>query len=208
LNRKIHISLLYLELYKSEQHSDSITGLLRLNEERSARFLQTINQLDFFKNMIKEFSTIIPVNEQRLSTNGRWQYDPTSPKKLLLSFNINEAKDNTIEPSSQEIFDYLSALITNKGFTALSNNEYMALIDESSPFTMTQNYFDKFFPLIIMFIVCSIVLITLYFLARRKNPEGSNSTIFESFFIIQDFAMNLIFILYDIKNVPELVIPK
>jgi hypothetical protein len=179
-----------------------------LNEEGSTIFLQTINHSDFFKNMIKEFSKIIPVNEQRLSTNSRWQYDPTSPKKLLLSFNINEANDNIIEPSSQAIFDYLSALITNKGFTALSNNEYTSLIDETSPFTMTQNYFEKFFPLIIIFVVSSVLLITLYFLARRKNPEGSNFTIVECAFIIQDFVMNLIFILYDVKNVQELVIPK
>jgi hypothetical protein len=80
------------------------------------------------------------------------------PKKLLLSFNINKAKDNTIEPSSQTIFNYLSALITNKGFTALSNNEYMSLIDKSSPFTMTQNYFEKFFPLITIFVYLNLPL--------------------------------------------------
>jgi hypothetical protein len=88
-------------------------------------------------------------------------------------------------------------LITNKGFTVLSNNEYTSLIDESSPFTMTQNYFEKFFPLIIIFVVSSILLITSYFLACQKNPEGRNSTIFELAFIIQD-----------IKNDPELVILK
>ena len=88
--------------------------------------------------MIQEFSKIIPVTEQRLLTSGKWQYDPTSPKKVLLSFNIVEAKDYTIEPNSRIIFDDLSTLIKEKGFTALSFNEYTSLIDESAPFTMTR----------------------------------------------------------------------
>ncbi|UZO00153.1 uncharacterized protein OCT59_001407 [Rhizophagus irregularis] len=114
--------------------------------------------------MIQEFSKVIPVNEQRLSTNGKWQNDPFYPKKLL-SFTINEAK-NAIEPSSKTMFDNLNTLIEKKGFTALSNNEYTSLIDESASFTITQDYFGKFLPLIIIFIVNQIILILLYFLAR------------------------------------------
>ncbi|RGB33837.1 hypothetical protein C1646_788107 [Rhizophagus diaphanus] len=121
---------------KMAQHSDSVTGLLRLNEEGSLQFLQ-MNHSVFFKNMIQEFSEVIPVTEHRLSTSGKWQYDPTSPKKVLLSFNIIEAKDYTIEQNSQKIFDDLSTLFKKKGFTALSFNEYTSLIDESAPFTMT-----------------------------------------------------------------------
>jgi hypothetical protein len=34
--------------------------------------------------MIKEFSKIIPVNEQKLLTNCIWQYDPTSPQKIIV----------------------------------------------------------------------------------------------------------------------------
>ncbi|POG75247.1 hypothetical protein GLOIN_2v1770458 [Rhizophagus irregularis DAOM 181602=DAOM 197198] len=86
--------------------------------------------------MIQEFSKVIPVNEQRLSTNGKWQNDPFYPKKLL-SFTINEAK-NAIEPSSKTMFDNLNTLIEKKGFTALSNNEYTSLIDESASFTITR----------------------------------------------------------------------
>ncbi|PKY21346.1 hypothetical protein RhiirB3_524953 [Rhizophagus irregularis] len=92
---------------KTIQHSDSVTGLLRLNEKESSNFLQ-MNHSVFFKNMIQEFSKIIPVTEQRLSTSGKWQYDPTSPKKVLLSFNIIEAKDYTIKSNFQIIFDNLN----------------------------------------------------------------------------------------------------
>ncbi|PKC57174.1 hypothetical protein RhiirA1_472911 [Rhizophagus irregularis] len=66
--------------------------------------------------MIQEFSKVIPVNEQRLSTNAK----------------------NAIEPSSKTMFDNLNTLIEKKGFTALSNNEYTSLIDESASFTITR----------------------------------------------------------------------
>ncbi|PKY34783.1 hypothetical protein RhiirB3_532939 [Rhizophagus irregularis] len=143
--------------FKTGQHSVSVTGLLRLNDEGSSKFLQTNHQSEFFNNVIQEFSKIIPVNEQRITTNGKWQYDPTSPKKVLLSFTINEAK-SAMEPSSKIIFDNLGTLIERKGFTALSNNEYSSLIDESASFTMTSkccslNIFD----------ICKIINISLNF---------------------------------------------
>jgi hypothetical protein len=93
--------------------------------------------------MIHEFSEIVPVREQRLSTNNKWQNDPIYPQKILLSFRINEAKDNT-ELNSQVIFDSLKALIKNKGYTALSVNEYTSLIDESASFEMTSKCLIKY----------------------------------------------------------------
>ncbi|UZO13547.1 uncharacterized protein OCT59_005044 [Rhizophagus irregularis] len=191
---------------KTAQHSDSVTGLLRLNEEGSSKFFQ-MNHSIFFKNMIQEFAKVIPVTEQRLSASGKWQYDPTSPKKVLLSFNIIEAKDHTIELNSQIIFDDISTLIKKKGFTALSFNEYTSLIDESAPFTMTRDYINEFYPLIIIFVVGLAVIIVLYVLARRKNPNARNSVIIETCFIMQDIAMDLAFILLKVKNTPHLFIP-
>ncbi|PKY20616.1 hypothetical protein RhiirB3_498292 [Rhizophagus irregularis] len=136
--------------FKTGQHSVSVTGLLRLNEEGSSKFLQLNHQSEFFNNIIQEFSKIIPVDEQRITTNGKWQNDPTFPKKVLLSFTINEAK-SAMEPSSKTIFDNLGTLIERKRFTALSNYEYSSLIDESASFTIT-SYFGKFLPLIIIFL--------------------------------------------------------
>ncbi|PKY55866.1 hypothetical protein RhiirA4_505513 [Rhizophagus irregularis] len=120
------------------QHSNSVAGLLRLNEEGSLKFLQ-MNHSVFFKSMIQEFSKVIPVNEQRISTSG--------------------------------------------------------------------NYFEEFRLLIIIFTVGLIVLIILYILARRKNSEAKNSVIFETYFIIQDFAVDLAFVLLKVKNTPHLKIP-
>ncbi|POG57780.1 hypothetical protein GLOIN_2v1791295 [Rhizophagus irregularis DAOM 181602=DAOM 197198] len=189
------------------QHSNSVTGLLRLNEEGSLKFLQT-NHSVFFKSMIREFSKTIPVTEQRISTSGIWKYDTTSPKKILLTFKINEAKDDhIIEPNSQTIFEILRTLIKQKRFTALSSNEYTSLIDESAPFIMTRNYFEEYRSLIIIFIVGLVVLIILYILARLKNPEAKNSVIFDTWFIIQDFAVDLAFVLLKVNNTPHLKIP-
>ncbi|RGB40402.1 hypothetical protein C1646_753350 [Rhizophagus diaphanus] len=190
--------------FKTERHSESITGLLRLNEEGSSKFLQT-NQSEFFNNIIQEFSKIIPVDKQRITTNGKWQNDPTFPKKVLLSFTINEAK-SAMEPSSKTIFDNLGTLIERKRFTALSNNEYASFIDESASFTMT-SYFGKFLPLIIIFLVSAIILLILYFLAHWKHPEGRNMAIFETALIMQDFAVDLTFTLLRVNNTPHLVIP-
>ncbi|CAB4414769.1 unnamed protein product [Rhizophagus irregularis] len=202
INKKIW--MISTKPFKTGQHSDSVTGLLRLNEEGSSKFLQT-NQSEFFNNIIQEFSKIIPVDEQRITTNGKWQNDPTFPKKVLLSFTINEAK-SAMEPSSKTIFDNLGTLIERKRFTALSNNEYSSLIDESASFTIT-SYFGKFLPLIIIFLVSMVILIILYFLARWKNPEGRNIAIFETALIMQDFAVDLIFTLSRVNNTPHLVIP-
>ncbi|CAB4414758.1 unnamed protein product [Rhizophagus irregularis] len=202
INKKIW--MISTKPFKTGQHSVSVTGLLRLNEEGSSKFLQT-NQSEFFNNIIQEFSKIIPVDEQRITTNGKWQNDPTFPKKVLLSFTINEAK-SAMEPSSKTIFDNLGTLIERKRFTALSNNEYSSLIDESASFTIT-SYFGKFLPLIIIFLVSMVILIILYFLARWKNPEGRNIAIFETALIMQDFAVDLIFTLSRVNNTPHLVIP-
>ncbi|UZN99994.1 uncharacterized protein OCT59_001250 [Rhizophagus irregularis] len=120
---------------KTTQHSDSVTGLLQLNDEGSSKFLQ-MNHSVFFKNMIQEFSKIIPVTEQKLSTSG--------------------------------------------------------------------DYFEEFYLLIIILIVGLVVLILLYVLACLKNLEKRNFAIFE---IIQDFAMDLAFILLKVKNTSYLMIP-
>ncbi|RGB28059.1 hypothetical protein C1646_768306 [Rhizophagus diaphanus] len=189
INEKIWI--ISTKPFKNRQHSVSVTGLLRLNEEGSSKFLQQTNQLEFFNNMIREFSKIIPVDEQRITTNGKWQNDPTFPKKVLLSFTINEAK-SAMEPSSKSIFDNLGALIERKGFTDLSNNEFTSLIDESASLTITLSI---------------IILIILYFLARWKNPEGRNFAIFEIALILQDFAVDLTFTLLRVNYTPHLVIP-
>ncbi|RIA85737.1 hypothetical protein C1645_808122, partial [Glomus cerebriforme] len=190
--------------FKKEQHSDSVTGALRLNEEGSSIFLQTDNQSGFIKNLFQELSNIIPVNNQRLTSNGRWQYDPTAPKKVLLSFNINEAKDDATEQSSLTIYDHLNTLIAQKDYTALSNSNYTYFIDDSR---MTQNYFEKFFPLFMIYIICVIILIILYAIARQKNSGGKNFAIFGTAFLIQDFVVDLLFTLLYVKNVPFLIIP-
>ncbi|POG66305.1 hypothetical protein GLOIN_2v366506 [Rhizophagus irregularis DAOM 181602=DAOM 197198] len=145
------------------------------------KFLQT-NQSELFKNMIQEFSKIIPVDEQRLSTSGIWK---------------NEAK-GAIELSSRTIFDDLSTLIKKKGFRALSNNEYTSLI-ESASFIMTRDHIKEFYPLIIIFIIFIVNLIILYFLARWKNPEGRNIAIFETALIMQRFWCGVV------KNTPHLI---
>ncbi|PKC62148.1 hypothetical protein RhiirA1_538705 [Rhizophagus irregularis] len=134
--------------------------------------------------MIQEFSKIIPVDEQRLSTSGIWK---------------NEAK-GAIELSSRTIFDDLSTLIKKKGFRALSNNEYTSLI-ESASFIMTRDHIKEFYPLIIIFIIFIVNLIILYFLARWKNPEGRNIAIFETALIMQRFWCGVV------KNTPHLIIP-
>ncbi|RGB34263.1 hypothetical protein C1646_760736 [Rhizophagus diaphanus] len=159
--------------FKTGKHSDSITGLLQLNEEGSSKFLQA-NQSEFFNNIIQAFSKIIPVDEQRITTNGKWENAPTSPKKVV---------------------------------TALSNNEYTSLIDESTSFTITQDYFRKYLPLIIIFLASIIILIILYFLAWWKNPEGRNSAIFETALMMQDLAVDLTFTLLRVNNTPHLVVP-
>ncbi|PKY50367.1 hypothetical protein RhiirA4_466824 [Rhizophagus irregularis] len=74
------------------------------------------------------------------------KYDTTSPEKILLTFKINEAKDDhAIELNFQTIFEILRTLIKQKRFTTLSSNEYTSLIDESAPFTMTRNYFEEYY---------------------------------------------------------------
>ncbi|PKY63583.1 hypothetical protein RhiirA4_493080 [Rhizophagus irregularis] len=72
---------------------------------------------------------------------------------------------------------------------------------------MTRNYFEEYRSLIIIFIVGLVVLIILYILARLKNPEARNSVIFDTWFIIQDFAVDLAFVLLKVNNTPHLKIP-
>ncbi|GBC50591.2 hypothetical protein GLOIN_2v1692780 [Rhizophagus irregularis DAOM 181602=DAOM 197198] len=77
---------------KMAQHSDSVTGLLRLNEGGSLKFLQ-MNHSIFFKNMIQKFFKIIPVTE---STSGKWKYDPISIQDFAdLAFILLKVKNTS-----------------------------------------------------------------------------------------------------------------
>jgi hypothetical protein len=139
---------LHLEPFKKEQHSDSVTGLLRLDKEGSSIFLQAKDRSGFVRNLIQEFSTMIPINGARLSSNERSQPDPDSPDNLFLSFKINEAKDDANEPSSSTIYENLRAMIENRGYTAVSNDNYTSLVDKIRITREYYRYHSNFYVLL------------------------------------------------------------
>ncbi|PKC00547.1 hypothetical protein RhiirA5_505122 [Rhizophagus irregularis] len=98
---------------KMAQHSDSVTGLLRLNEGGSLKFLQ-MNHSVFFKNMIQKFFKIIPVTE---STSGKWKYDPISIQDFAvdLAFILLKVK-NTSYLIISTMYDILCFTYCNQYF--------------------------------------------------------------------------------------------
>ncbi|CAG8441094.1 7681_t:CDS:10 [Ambispora gerdemannii] len=194
---------------RETEFADSVNALLRLTVEGTKYFedLSANRKNKFFEDLQNELALIIPVDLSRLSTTKRYQYDPsTSKSQILLPLKFQSTHDLD-QLSTYDITDSLDTLIRNKGITAMSNSDNAKYLDEDYGLNRRPNLWDEIKFILIGVLAGVIILVILYFLAKRKHKEGRNFEIFKIILIIVDLAFDISFIINNGRDVRWLFVP-
>ncbi|CAG8580564.1 3417_t:CDS:2, partial [Dentiscutata heterogama] len=119
-----------------------VSGKLLLTKSGSQYFqiLDNNGKHDFFIILIKELTDMIPIEQERLSSNEHYQlYNPGSDsKQIIIMLSISESRNNN-ESIASVIKDDLNLLILEKEFTAISGGNVTKYLDESYGFQLIGN---------------------------------------------------------------------
>ncbi|CAG8633936.1 7603_t:CDS:2, partial [Cetraspora pellucida] len=146
-----------------------------------------LNSLDqnlrnkFFDNLTAEISQMIPVEQNRLSTNRKSQIDPSNNivNQELLNLDIKSTKDYK-QPSAVTIIRILNSLIKNKDYTPIITGQTTQYLDSTYGFQESP---------------------------RRIEKTGHNVVVIQLGFIIFDVVINSLFVGNNGKDVIWLYIP-
>ncbi|CAG8600103.1 1138_t:CDS:10, partial [Acaulospora morrowiae] len=191
-------------------HGDTTTGLLRLTPEGTSLFeqLSTDDRNSFLDSMVTKLTELVPINPSRITTNRRNQPDPNAPTHQTLFPVTLGATDDKSQRTVQQIIDDLDELIKNKGYNSFSREYPTSYLDETYVFSPSVNLWDAYKFQLLAFFVGLWVLAIIYFLARRKYPEGQNFMIVKLTIILVDLSLDIAFVLLSAKNVPQIYTPR
>src|SRR6266487_6545951 len=108
---------------------DTSIGKLRLNATGTEYFLKLSDQGAFLEGLRLELSMALPVDLDRISTDGRFQNDPSN-NRVLIHYTIKKTRDLN-QRSSKELFDDLNILIRKKDSTPISFYSKTSYLDET-----------------------------------------------------------------------------
>ncbi|KAF0561761.1 hypothetical protein F8M41_019380 [Gigaspora margarita] len=192
-------------------YAGDILGILRLTTSGS-QYFQTLNdsaRSEFFSSLINELTIMIPAENNRLSSDGRHQFDPTTEMQILISFSISQAKGGENLLSTQ-LAKNLDQLIIYGAHTGISTGNTTVYLDHSYGFRQNMTIADLFDSnqtmLILLFIGINIVLL-FYTIGRFRSPESENSIILRIGITLFRFGAFSAFVFTNTKNVPRLFVP-
>ena len=119
---------------------------MRLTSEGTTFF----NNLDkggkdnFFNEILRELSEVIPIDIKRLSTSKRHRSDPRVIDQIQFPITIKSAND-TSERTVQQVINDLDTLVKNKGITPISFKRLTSYLDSTHGFQPTSNYESSIF---------------------------------------------------------------
>ncbi|CAG8522060.1 11780_t:CDS:10 [Funneliformis caledonium] len=163
----------------NQQFTDNKNVLLRLDEIGTQYFnnFSSPERNQFFDDLLIAFSQLIPVPLERLHTSKRFQYD-----------------------SSRDDLLFLPVLIQMR-LIATRNKE------EMNTEMILKNLWTVYRYEIAGIICTFFVLFVLVFLAHNSYPEGNSMSLFKFIVILIDFIMDILFLFYNVQDVPYLYIP-
>ena len=86
---------------------------------------------NFTDKLLQEISEILPVDLDRLSSEGTNQIDTSaSSEQLIIPLTIKSTRDPS-KRNANNLHSDLDTMIKNKGFTEISRRAYTSLLDES-----------------------------------------------------------------------------
>ncbi|CAG8738066.1 10534_t:CDS:2, partial [Gigaspora rosea] len=118
-----------------------ITGVIRLTPDGSNHYLSlsSVDQQKFHKQLATDLSSIIPVEDNRLTAADGLEKDmSTGSLQILLPFNIKDTT-NLSKKSANKIYQDFNTLLKYKEYSALMNYNTTILIDETYPMTIARN---------------------------------------------------------------------
>jgi len=118
---------------REEKSSGSITGMVRLTSEGTAYFenLDVVGREAFYIKLRQELANAIPVNPERITTNGNFETDTlVSPKQVRLSINIKKDASKQELSVASAVKD-LDTLIRYKPFTIIAFGESTKYLDQA-----------------------------------------------------------------------------
>jgi len=183
------------------------TGLLRLTSYGTQVFdnLSQDERHDFFDNLLEELSIAVPVDSERLTTNGMTQLDNSlNEKRYLISIGILATRDE-YDNSVASIIKIIDTLIRNKDQSPIGLSRIAGYLDKSYGFKQLREhlctnerdfmfnlYINSYFflfniianlwevyrsSLIGLFLIIGVVLI-LFIIAQRRYSEVAYSKFF------------------------------
>src|ERR1043165_5860886 len=131
-------------MYQFTLHSFLVatsTGLLRLTPEGTTFFnnLNRDGKDNFFNEILRELSEVIPIDIKRLSTSKRHQSDPRAMDQIRFPITIKSPND-PLERTVQQVINDLDTLVRNKGITPISFKGFTSYLDSTYGFQPTRNY--------------------------------------------------------------------
>ncbi|CAG8468936.1 13183_t:CDS:2 [Dentiscutata erythropus] len=124
------------------QRAGEIYAVLRLTNNGTQYFAANLSSTDkqnFFNTLIKELTTMIPTEKERLDTDYHYQYDTSDSSKIIVSFTIHEAKGNN-KLITTDIRNNLDQLIKNKQYTVISTGTTTQYLDDTYGVHQSQNF--------------------------------------------------------------------
>ncbi|RIB25461.1 hypothetical protein C2G38_2067362 [Gigaspora rosea] len=166
--------VVYTSKYKSPPSEESAFCVAQLTVNATKRFktLSETNQTEYFNNMLQEISAKLPVQRERLSTDGHIQYVQSIPgTNLQFSISINLTTSSQKGNSVPGVISDLNNMIKYKSITTFSSGLTDDL-DSTYGFKEKGNLFDEFKNMIATFSVGSLVNAVLYGISQRAKNDN------------------------------------
>ncbi|CAJ0922502.1 14651_t:CDS:10 [Entrophospora sp. SA101] len=178
---------------------ESINILLSLTPIATLEFESfTDNQIiEYFTNLTLALSGSIPIEVERFKINPKWQYDGMKePKQILFSMEILSTS-NLSEPNSKQVFNDFETMLKLKNQTKLIQYGSINWLDENHGVVIIRYIWEEYRYQIAGFICALFMLCVL----------GNNMALFKFILIMADFTLDILFIIYNGKDVPRLFFP-
>ncbi|CAG8693719.1 5806_t:CDS:2, partial [Ambispora leptoticha] len=198
----------------SFQHSEdtfaaAAPALLRLTDAGTAYFngLSSSGKDEFFNELKRELILAIPIDESRISTSGKYQYDTSTPtKQILISFEFASTR-NLTQRNTKSLIDDLNTLVTQRDYSPISFYSLTSYLDKDYGCQAKPNLWDKYKTKLLILFLALLLILVLFMMARIRNNEGNNWAIIQIALIILDFALDVAFILNNGRDVEWIYLP-
>ncbi|CAG8460333.1 19691_t:CDS:2 [Gigaspora margarita] len=173
--------------------------------------LNVSGRYEFFTSLIKELTVRIPIEPERLSTNGRYQTENpwSDSEQILIPIFIKEARNND-EKLTVNVRNDLDTLVKQKQYTGIGTGTFTKFLDENYGFKQVASpgeFFEIHKPKFIILLVAIILCLTLFIGARYKSPESQNFIILQFGITIFRIVTTTVFVFTDARTVQNLFIP-
>nr|CAG8468062.1 3373_t:CDS:10 [Entrophospora candida] len=191
---------------------EEATGLLCLTTEGTEVYQSYDDPDEFRRLLIEQLSSVIPISPSRLKLSSHIQIDSTAAKERVLFELTITLNNNKQEKDVETIIKDLNSLIANKDYTAISKHNITRYLDSEKQFVIIHNNVSNKPNKICIYILsafggCFLALLIIYLIARNKNKEANNLTIFLAAFVLGDLVIDILFLVFHSRKVSWLFIP-